>query len=159
MYRFLALLALAIAVSCLSAQETINNASLAGRVTDPTGALLPHTIVTAHATATNVATKVETDAAGRFRFPYLHVGQYQVTVHHDGFADAMRLEYGEATGGLALRYANAFSAGYRDYFTPEEAVEDIGRIEGVLRGDGAGGAIAARLTSRTRAETYSGKRV
>ena len=66
----------------------------------------------------------------------------------DGFADAMRLEYGETTGGLALRYANAFSAGYRDHFTPEEAVEDIGRIEGVLRGDGAGGALAAHAYGR-----------
>src|SRR5258706_9410621 len=61
----------------------------------------------------------------------------------DGLADAMRLEYGETTSSLALRYANAFPAGYRERFTPEEAVEDIGRIEAVLNGRGAGGALAA----------------
>jgi len=46
--------------------------------------------VTARAVATDVPTEAETDAAGRFRFPYLQVGQYQVTIHHDGFADANR---------------------------------------------------------------------
>ena len=61
----------------------------------------------------------------------------------DGLADAMRLEYGEATSSVALRYANAFPAGYRERFTPEEAVEDIGRIDAVLKGQGAGGALTA----------------
>src|ERR1019366_2501618 len=31
-----------------------------------------------------------TDREGRFRFPYLKVGQYQITVHQDGFADPVR---------------------------------------------------------------------
>ena len=88
MYRFLPIILLSLLIPCLAAQETINNASLSGRVTDPTGAILRDTTVTARATVTNVATKTETDAAGRFRFPYLQVGQYQVTIHHDGFADA-----------------------------------------------------------------------
>jgi glutamate dehydrogenase len=61
----------------------------------------------------------------------------------DGLADAMRLEYGETTGGVARRYADAFPAGYRDRFTPEEAVEDIGHIDAVLKGQGAGGALTA----------------
>lgn len=91
MFRFLSsLLFLSLIVPMLAAQETINNASLAGQVTDATGAVLPHTIVTARAISTEVATTIETDAAGRFRFPYLQVGQYQVTIHHDGFADASR---------------------------------------------------------------------
>ncbi|HEY1744820.1 MAG TPA: TonB-dependent receptor [Granulicella sp.] len=88
MYRFLPIFLLSLVVPCLTAQETINNASLSGRVTDSTGAILRDTTVTARATVTNVATRTETDAAGRFRFPYLQVGQYQVTIHHDGFADA-----------------------------------------------------------------------
>jgi hypothetical protein len=87
-YRLLSIFLLSLVVPCLTAQETINNASLSGRVTDPTGAILRDTTVTARATVTNVENKTETDAAGRFRFPYLQVGQYQVTIHHDGFADA-----------------------------------------------------------------------
>lgn len=74
----------------LSAQETVNNASLAGQVLDTTGAVLPHATVSALAVATGLTTKVETDAAGRFRYPYLQVGQYQVIIHHDGFSDATR---------------------------------------------------------------------
>lgn len=88
MSRFLSLFLLFLLVPCLIAQETINNASLSGRVVDSTGAMIRNATVIARATATNVATKAETDAGGRFRFPYLQVGQYQVTIHHEGFADA-----------------------------------------------------------------------
>ena len=87
MYRLLSIFLLSLVVPCLTAQETINNASLSGRVTDTTGAILRDATVTVRATVTNVESKTETDAAGRFRFPYLQVGQYQVTIHHDGFAD------------------------------------------------------------------------
>ena len=90
MYRFLAILALAISVSCISAQETINNASLSGRVTDSSGAVIRNATVTARALATDVTFKATTDAAGRFHFPYLKVGQYEVIVHQDGFSDAKR---------------------------------------------------------------------
>jgi hypothetical protein len=89
-YRFLALLALAIAVSCVSAQETINNASLSGRVADSSGAVIRNATVTVKATATDVTVKAATDAAGLFHFHYLKVGQYEVTVHQDGFSDAKR---------------------------------------------------------------------
>jgi len=91
LFRLLtSLLFLSLAVTALVAQETVNNASLAGEVTDATGAVVTHATVTARAVATDVPTKAETDAAGRFRFPYLQVGQYQVTIHHDGFADTNR---------------------------------------------------------------------
>ena len=68
----------------------------------------------------------------------------------DGFADALRFEHGEITGGLPLRYAAAFPAGYRDSFAPAEAVEDIDHIETVLdrKGPAAGGALAAHVYGR-----------
>ena len=44
--------------------------------------------VTARHAATNVAAKTDTDAEGRFRFPYLRIGPYVVTVRHPGFRDA-----------------------------------------------------------------------
>jgi hypothetical protein len=92
LYRTIRLicLALGLSTSLLHAQETIDNASLAGRVTDPTGAVVRNAAVTATATATGVKTTLTTDAAGRFRFPYLKVGQYQITIHQPGFADAGR---------------------------------------------------------------------
>jgi hypothetical protein len=44
--------------------------------------------VTAREVETNVAGTGKTDHEGRFRFPYLKIGSYEVTVHHEGFNDA-----------------------------------------------------------------------
>ncbi len=94
MYRIAAVallsfsLSLSLSLSPARAQETINNASLAGRVTDPTGAMIRNATVTARAVSTGLTTTATTDAAGRFRFPYLQVGQYEVTIHDPGFSDA-----------------------------------------------------------------------
>src|SRR5665811_180904 len=79
-----------LSLNTLSAQETINNASLAGRVTDATGAVIHNATVTARSLATDLATTTTTDVAGRFRFAYLQVGQYEVTIHDAGFSDARR---------------------------------------------------------------------
>ena len=73
-----------------SAQETINKASLTGRVTDPSGAVIRKASVSAQAVATGLTTTIPTDNAGRFRFPYLSVGEYVVTVRDAGFSDAKR---------------------------------------------------------------------
>ncbi len=85
----LALIALTL-VPCSLAQETINNASLAGRVTDSSGSVIPGATVTALQTATNSTVSTTSDAVGRFRFPYLRVGQYELTIHETGFSDARR---------------------------------------------------------------------
>ena len=66
------------------AQETINYASVSGRVTDPQGAIVPGATVTARQTETNLTVEAVTDAGGRFRFPYLKVGPYAV-----GFCSAV----------------------------------------------------------------------
>ena len=72
------------------AQETINSASVSGRVTDPQGGVVPGALVTARQMDTNVAAETTTNQDGRFRFPYLKVGPYEVTVHLEGFADVKR---------------------------------------------------------------------
>jgi hypothetical protein len=72
------------------AQETINYASVSGRVTDPSGGVVADAKVTARQTDTNLAGETATDAEGRFRFPYLKVGPYEITVRQAGFADATR---------------------------------------------------------------------
>jgi hypothetical protein len=74
-----------------TAQETVNNASVSGRVTDPQAAVVPGAIVTARQTETNVIAQTATDGQGRFRFPTLKVGPYEIKVHMQGFADATRL--------------------------------------------------------------------
>ena len=72
------------------AQETLNSASVSGRVIDVQGAVIPGAEVTARQVDTNVSRETTTDQAGRFRFPYLRVGVYEIAVHLDGFNDATR---------------------------------------------------------------------
>ena len=75
-------------VRTVHAQEAINFASVSGRVTDPQGAVVPGAQVSARQTETNVLAETITNSEGRFRFPYLKVGTYELKVHVDGFADS-----------------------------------------------------------------------
>ncbi len=71
-------------------QQSVDFASISGRVTDPQGAIVPGALVSARQTETNLTTEAVTDGAGRFRFSHLKVGRYELTVHIDGFADLAR---------------------------------------------------------------------
>jgi hypothetical protein len=74
----------------LLAQETVNNASVSGRVTDSSGAVVIGATVKARQLDTNLTNSTLTDAEGRFRFPYLRVGNYEITVSQEKFAQAKR---------------------------------------------------------------------
>lgn len=71
-------------------QQTVDYASLSGRVTDPTGAVVQGAQVTALQIKTGLMSNTKTDREGRFWFPYLRVGRYEITVHQQGFAEAVR---------------------------------------------------------------------
>ncbi|MES1261523.1 MAG: carboxypeptidase regulatory-like domain-containing protein [Acidobacteriota bacterium] len=70
------------------AQQNINYASLGGRVTDPSGSVVRGALVTTRQTDTNLTNTAATDGEGRFRFAYLKVGGYEITVRRQGFADS-----------------------------------------------------------------------
>jgi hypothetical protein len=89
-----------LAATILLAQETVNHASIGGRVTDPSGAVIQGAEVSARHIETNVATTARTDGEGRFRFPYLRVGRYRITVRKPGFMPAVQLV--TATAGSAF---------------------------------------------------------
>ena len=73
-----------------AAQETVNFGSVSGRVVDAQGAVVPAARVVARHLDTNQSAVVDSDSAGRFRFPYLRVGRYEIVVGRAGFADATR---------------------------------------------------------------------
>jgi len=73
-----------------AAQETINSASVSGRVTDPSGAVIQGARVTARQAETNLTSTAATDREGRFRFPYMRLGPYEIKVHHPGFTGLTR---------------------------------------------------------------------
>lgn len=72
------------------AQQTVDVGSVSGRVTDASGAAVPGATVTATHLATRLNATSVTDQAGRFRFPYLRIGDYELAVSLPGFRDATR---------------------------------------------------------------------
>lgn len=110
MMVFLTIL-LCAALSVASAQ-TITG-SITGTVSDPSGAVIPDVKVTATNTGTNVPFETTSNAEGLYRFPFLPVGNYTVTVEGKGFKKSQigpfkietnqiarvdaRLELGDAT--------------------------------------------------------------
>ncbi len=80
----------AVGAHAAEAQETVNYASVSGRVTDASGGVIVGAQVTARQTETNIMARGETDAEGRFRFTYLRVGPYEIKVRLAGFADVTR---------------------------------------------------------------------
>ena len=71
-----------------SAQQSVDYGSISGRVTDPSGAVIAGAGVTARHVATNLSTAAVTDRDGRFRFPSLRIGAYEIAVRQQGFQHA-----------------------------------------------------------------------
>jgi hypothetical protein len=74
----------------LSAQEALSYGTIGGQVIDSQNAVVPGATVTAWQIDTNLSRETVTDREGRFRFPYLRVGRYQIVVRLAGFANVSR---------------------------------------------------------------------
>lgn len=83
-----------------AAQETVNQGTISGRVLDPEGAAVPGALITARHTDTNVTAETLSDHEGRFRFPYLRIGPYELRGKLDGFREHSR--------GLMVSAGSAF---------------------------------------------------
>ncbi len=94
----------------ISAQESIHLASLSGWVTDPSGAMVAGAEITARQTDTNRTSTAKTDREGRFRFPYLVVGPYEIAVSQQGFANTTRMV--QLTVGAALELPIQLKIGF-----------------------------------------------
>src|SRR5205085_7707939 len=70
----------------LAQAQDLDNASINGRVTDQTGALVVDATVTAVLVSTNAARTVKTDGTGRYRLFELAPGAYTVKATSQGFA-------------------------------------------------------------------------
>jgi Carboxypeptidase regulatory-like domain/TonB dependent receptor-like, beta-barrel len=100
--------------SALTAQEAVNYASIAGRVTDPSGSIVEGAAIVARQVATNGKRVTTTDREGWFRFPYLAAGAYEILASKSGFA-AAKYTLTVAAGGaydapIALAIATADSS-------------------------------------------------
>jgi hypothetical protein len=91
------------------AQQSVDSASLGGRVEDANGAIIKGTIVTAVNTEKNQSWVATSDEQGRYNFLYLPVGSYRLMAEHSGFQSITRdltLSVGQALD-LSLRLAVA----------------------------------------------------
>jgi hypothetical protein len=87
--RILWLIVLA-AAGLSAANAQINTSSLTGRITDPSGAIVPHVNVTVENKATGLTRTSETDTAGYYSFPTLPIGLYTVTAAQTGFSNVVQ---------------------------------------------------------------------
>jgi hypothetical protein len=70
------------------AQQSVDYASIGGRVLDQTGAAVAGAQVRARHIDTNVTTATLRAGSGRFRLPALRIGNYELIVRQAGFKDA-----------------------------------------------------------------------
>src|SRR5882762_964453 len=68
-----------------SAQQTVTSATVSGQVQDLSGAFVTDAVLTATNLETNQKQVATTDLDGRYRFPYLPVGSYKLSVAAPGF--------------------------------------------------------------------------
>ncbi|HXW15279.1 MAG TPA: TonB-dependent receptor, partial [Terriglobia bacterium] len=70
--------------------QSITSGDIAGVVTDPSGAVIPNAKVTAKNDATGALEAATTNGEGFYRFSFLQVGSYTVTVNAAGFQPGSR---------------------------------------------------------------------
>src|SRR5208282_5965175 len=75
----------------LRAQNVVLTGSIGGRVTDPSGAVVPGSTVSVRNLATSVQQSTETNHAGLYQFPAIMPGNYSITASLKGFRDVQAL--------------------------------------------------------------------
>jgi carboxypeptidase family protein len=99
-------------VSAYQAFGQATTGTISGTVQDAQGGMVAGATVTVRNLDTNLKRSLVTDSDGRFRFPGLAIGPYELTVEHTGFAGYVRgpimlLLNQDAVVNLALRVAAA----------------------------------------------------
>jgi len=78
-------LAILLIIPALSAYGQFESASVLGYARDTSGAAVPGVTVTLTNTATGISQKGKTDSEGRYEFPSVPIGDYQVQAEAAGF--------------------------------------------------------------------------
>src|SRR2546423_4297833 len=68
------------------AQQNVTSATLSGRIEDARGAFVSGASVTTTNLETNQRIATTSDDEGRYRFPYLRNGDYELTIDAQGFS-------------------------------------------------------------------------
>ena len=81
---------LLVSLPIVSAQQNVTSGTLSGRIEDSRGAVVSGANVTAINLETNQRLATTSDDDGRYRFPYLRTGAYDLTVEASGFSAVTR---------------------------------------------------------------------
>ncbi len=68
-----------------AAQQSVTSGTLSGRIEDASGAVVSGVTVTATHLETNHQLTTTSDVEGRYRFPYLRTGNYDLKIQAEGF--------------------------------------------------------------------------
>src|SRR5579872_2969558 len=101
------------------------NASLGGQVSDPSGAFVPGASVTVTSTERSISSTVQTDSGGRFSFPNLNPGTYDLSVEAKGFKGYVQRKI-ELTANQAAHIDARLDVG--DAATKVEVVADVAQL-------------------------------
>src|SRR3989338_3623854 len=88
--KSLLLPAIVLLLSASTAMAQLTTGTIAGAVTDQSGAAIPGAKVTAKNTETGIARETVTGPTGRYEFPSLPGGAYEVTATSQGFQTSVR---------------------------------------------------------------------
>jgi hypothetical protein len=77
---------LALGATPADCQQTVSSATLSGRVTDKNDDALSGAVVIITSLETNQKQTATSDSSGRYRFAYVQIGPYQLSVTANGFA-------------------------------------------------------------------------
>jgi hypothetical protein len=81
-----------------SSMAQIDRAGLRGTVADPSGRALPQAHITAEQISTGLKRETATSSEGTYDIPELPVGNYTITVEHDGFKTVTFVDVEEVIG-------------------------------------------------------------
>ncbi len=76
--------------SALSVFAQSTTANISGQILDEQQKVIPNATVKAREIATNASRTITSDGEGRYRFPNLSIGSYELTVEASGFAKLIR---------------------------------------------------------------------
>src|SRR6185503_11789460 len=79
-----------LSASFVMGQHNVTSATLTGSIQDASGAVVSGASVNARNVETNQQTTTTSDSEGRYRFPYLRTGVYDLTIEATGFASFTR---------------------------------------------------------------------
>src|ERR1700761_8686393 len=82
-----------------AAHAQFDNGSIVGTVHEHSCAVVPGAAVTVTTTATGVVSTATTQGSGDYEIPNLRVGEYDVTIAHEGFTDAHATNISVTVGG------------------------------------------------------------